>query len=93
MRVVVILEQISAVLQEAAKECHFMCAELDVDVRWAGEPDVLLKLEPSTKWITNAVKIGMSTLALTSIKHYAVLNRLLFSTFVYAWECAVCGVA
>ncbi|CAL8462063.1 g1594 [Coccomyxa elongata] len=32
--------------------------ELDVDVRWAGEPDVLLKLEPSTKWITNAVKIG-----------------------------------
>ena len=34
------------------------CAELDVDVRWAGEPDVLLKLEPSTKWITNAVKIG-----------------------------------
>ena len=34
------------------------CAELDVDVRWAGEPDVLLKLEPSTKWITHAIKIG-----------------------------------
>lgn len=28
-------------------------------MRWAGEPDVLLKLEPSTKWILNAVKIGM----------------------------------
>jgi hypothetical protein len=34
------------------------CAELDIDVRWAGEPDVLLKLEPSTKWITHAIKIG-----------------------------------
>ena len=33
-------------------------AELDIDVRWAGEPDVLLKLEPSNKWLMNAVKIG-----------------------------------
>ncbi|CAL5228044.1 g11108 [Coccomyxa viridis] len=32
--------------------------ELDIDVRWAGEPDVLLKLEPSNKWLMNAVKIG-----------------------------------
>ncbi len=35
------------------------CAELDIDVRWAGEPDVLLKLEPSNKWLMNAVKIGV----------------------------------
>ncbi len=35
-----------------------MRAELDIDVRWAGEPDVLLKLEPSNKWLMNAVKIG-----------------------------------
>lgn len=35
-----------------------LCAELDIDVRWAGEPDVLLKLEPSNKWLMNAVKIG-----------------------------------
>lgn len=34
------------------------CADLDVDIRWAGEPDVLLKLEPSNKWLLNAVKIG-----------------------------------
>ena len=34
-------------------------AELDIDVRWAGEPDVLLKLEPSNKWLMNAVKIGL----------------------------------
>jgi len=27
-------------------------------VRWAGEPDVLLKLEPTNKWLMNAVKIG-----------------------------------
>ena len=27
-------------------------------MRWAGEPDVLLKLEPSSKWLLNAVKIG-----------------------------------
>lgn len=43
----------------------FWSAELDVDVRWAGEPDVLLKLEPSTKWITNAVKIGTLNLTRT----------------------------
>ena len=44
-----------------------MRAELDVDIRWAGEPDVLLKLEPSTKWITNAVKIGGETALLLSV--------------------------
>lgn len=27
-------------------------------MRWAGEPDVLLKLEPSSKWLLNAVRIG-----------------------------------
>ncbi|CAK0771570.1 hypothetical protein CVIRNUC_003873 [Coccomyxa viridis] len=32
--------------------------DLDIDVRWAGEPDVLLKLEPSSKWLLNAVRIG-----------------------------------
>ena len=36
------------------------CTDLDIDVRWAGEPDVLLKLEPSSKWLLNAVKIGKS---------------------------------
>ncbi len=39
-------------------ECCCCRAELDIDVRWAGEPDVLLKLEPSNKWLMNAVKIG-----------------------------------
>ena len=50
-------------------------AELDVDIRWAGEPDVLLKLEPSTKWITNAIKIGPQASLLRSrfaISLYAV---------------------
>ena len=33
-------------------------AELDVDLRWAGEPDIVLKLEPTNKWVMNALRLG-----------------------------------
>ncbi|KAK9806549.1 hypothetical protein WJX73_010111 [Symbiochloris irregularis] len=32
--------------------------DLDLDVRWAGQPDTLLRLMPSRRWMSNAVKIG-----------------------------------
>ena len=53
-------------------------AELDIDVRWAGEPDVLLKLEPSNKWLMNAVKIGEPALDSTPAKT--------------TWLCPICAL-
>ena len=53
-----------------------MYAELDIDVRWAGEPDVLLKLEPSNKWLMNAVKIGEPRLWLRSGKGINIVQSL-----------------
>ena len=35
-----------------------MCADLDLDLRWAGQPDVLLKLQPSQRWATRALSLG-----------------------------------
>jgi len=29
-----------------------------VDLRWAGEPDIVLKLEPTNKWVMNALRLG-----------------------------------
>lgn len=38
---------------------HMPCtAVLDIDLRWAGTPDVTLKLLPSHKWLIKQMKIG-----------------------------------
>jgi len=53
-----------------------MALVYDIDVRWAGAPDISLLLAPSRKWIIKQRRIGAGT--------------LIWDRFLPCYPCGVC---
>ncbi|KAK9843062.1 hypothetical protein WJX74_006435 [Apatococcus lobatus] len=78
----VIRYELLPILRENSPLCHHfssrLCFEMDMDVRWAGVPDIVMKLTPSRKWrlrrldMTPEMHIRLQTIQFSGLMRLAL---------------------
>ena len=49
--------------------------DLDLDVRWAAQPDTLLRLTPSRRWMMHALRLGEAWVFVASMLSTSVTRN------------------